>query len=125
MDERFESAALHPRDDGWYALVTAPRPGSASLGKAVKLFAAVAIALIALNSYAPGSPTIVERVLASAIVASLAVPVWLWISGADLSIPFMPLMTRVFAYYFALPLFLLRHFAVALFIPPVPEHYVT
>ena len=121
MAEPFES---RPGDE-WYALVSVPRPGSASLGKAVMLAASIAIALIALNFYAPGSPTLLERAFASAILASLALPVWLWISGSDPTIPFMPFLTLVFAYYFALPVFLLRKFATALFKPPVPEYYIT
>ncbi len=89
MAEQFES---RPGDD-WYALVSVPRPGSASLGKAVTLAASIIIVLIALNLYAPGSPTVLERAFASAILASLALPVWLWMSGADPTIPFMPFLT--------------------------------
>lgn len=124
MAELFETATPHPGDE-WYALVSVPRPGSASLGKALTLAASVALALFALNLYAPGSPTILERAFASAILASLALPVWLWMSGADRTIPFMPFLTLVFVYYFALPVFLLRKFATGLFKPPVPEHYIT
>src|ERR1700722_18348113 len=113
MAEPLESAAPH-RGDEWYALVSVPRPGSASLGNFLKLVGSIALALIALNLYAPGSPTILERALASAILASIALPVWLWMSGADPSIPFMPFLTLVFCYYFALPVFLLRKFAVGL-----------
>jgi hypothetical protein len=124
MAERFEPAAMNPGAE-WYARVAVPRPGSATLGKAVKLAASIVIALIALNLYALGSPTLLQRVYASAILASLALPVWLWMSGADRTIPFMPFLTLVFAYYFALPVFLLREFATGLFKPPVPEHYIT
>jgi hypothetical protein len=125
MAERLESTATLPPDDEWYARVTALRPGSASLAKAVKLVAAVAIGLVALNFFAPGSPTILERVFASVILASIALPVWLWMSGADPTIPFMPFLTLVFAYYFALPVFLMKKFATGLFRPPIPEHYIT
>jgi hypothetical protein len=125
MAERFESAPLHPPDGEWYARITTPRPGSASLGKALKLFAAVAIALIALNLYAPAPPTIIERIFASAILASLALPVWLWMSGADRTIPFMPFLTLIFAYYYALPVFLLKQYATGLFKPPIAEHFIT
>ena len=124
MAERFESAALQTGDE-WYAIVSRPRPGSATLGKLLKLAASVVVGLIALNLYAPGSPTILERAFASAMVASLALPVWLWMSGADRTIPFMPFLTLVFVYYFALPVFLLRKFAVEMFKPPVPDHYIT
>jgi hypothetical protein len=124
MAERFEWAA-HPRDDDWYALVTVPSPGSASLGKALKLIAGIAIALIALNLYAPAPPTILERVFASAILASLALPVWLWMSGVDRAIPFMPFLTLLFAYFYALPVFLLRQYAVGLFRPPVAGNFIT
>src|SRR5258707_10010201 len=124
MAEQFEPAATHPGDE-WYALVSVPRPGSASLGKAVKLAISVVVALIALHLYALGSPTLLERTFASAILASLALPGWLWMSRADRKIPFMPFLTLVFAYYFALPVFLLRKFATELFKPPVPEHYIT
>jgi len=123
LSKQFESTAQHSSDD-WYALVSTPRPGSSSLGQAMKLAAWVAVALIALNLFAPGAPTLLERVFASAILASLALPVWLWMSGADRSIPFMPFLTMVFAYYFALPLFLLRKFAVGMFKPPIPSHYI-
>ncbi|MGD0671135.1 MAG: hypothetical protein ABSB13_03595 [Candidatus Binatus sp.] len=125
MAERFESAAPHPLHDEWYARITTPKPGSASPGKALKLLAAFAIALIALNLYAPGAPTILERVFASAILASLALPVWLWMSGADRTIPFMPFLTLNFTYYYALPVFLLRHYVIGLFKPPVAAHFIT
>ena len=124
MAERLESAAPHPGDD-WYALVSVPRPGSASLGKFLKLVGSIAVGLIALNLYAPGAPTILERAFASAILASIALPVWLWMSGADPTIPFMPFLSLVFAYYYALPVFLLKKFAVGLFKPPIPEYYIT
>jgi hypothetical protein len=124
MAEQFDSAATRAGDE-WYALVSVPRPGSASFGKAVTLAGSVVIALIALNLYAPGSPTLLQRAFASAILASLALPVWLWMSGADRTIPFMPFLTLVFAYYFALPVFLLKKFATGMFKPPVPEHYIT
>jgi hypothetical protein len=125
MAERFESAAPRAPDDERYARITAPRPGSAGLGKALKLFAAVAIALIALNLYAPAPPTILERVFASAILASIALPVWLWMSGVDRTIPFMPFLTLIFAYYYALPVFLLKQYITGLFRPPVAEHFIT
>src|SRR5208283_1862342 len=125
MAEGFESAAPHPPDDQWYARITAPRPGSASLGKVLKLLAAVAIALIALNLCAPAPPTMLERVFASAIIGSLALPVWLWMSGADRTIPFMPFLTLMFIYSYALPVFLLRHYVVGLFRPPIAEHFIT
>lgn len=115
---------MHPGDE-WYELVSVPRPGSVSFGKAVTLACSVVIALIALNLYAPGSPTLLQRAFASAILASLALPVWLWMSGADRTIPFMPFLTLVFAYYFALPVFLLKKFATGMFKAPVPEHYIT
>ena len=124
MAEQFESPAQYP-DSEWYALVSTPRPGSSSLGKAVKLFGSFAVVLVALNFYAPGAPTILERAYASAILASVAISVWLWMSGADPTIPFMPFLTLVFAYYFALPVFLLRKFTTGLFKAPVPEHYIT
>ena len=123
MAEGFETSAPYPADD-WYAIVSRPRPGSASLGQAVKLAASVVVVLMALNLYAPGSPTLLERVVASAIIASLALPVWLWLSGADPTIPFVPFLTMVFVYYFALPVFLLRHYAVDMFRPPIPAHYI-
>jgi hypothetical protein len=115
---------MHPGDE-WYELVSVPRPGSVSFGKAVTLACSVVIALIALNLYAPGSLTLLQRAFASAILASLALPVWLWMSGADRTIPFMPFLTLVFAYYFALPVFLLKKFATGMFKAPVPEHYIT
>jgi hypothetical protein len=125
MTEGFESAAPHPHDDDWYALVTEPRPGSASLGKALKLLAATAIVLIALNLYAPAAPTILQRVFASAILASLALPVWLWMSGVDRAIPFMPFLTLIFTYFYALPAFLLSKYTTGLFGRPVGDDFIT
>jgi hypothetical protein len=55
----------------------------------------------------------------------VALPVWLWMSGADRSIPFMPFATLIFAYYFALPVFLLKRYATGLFSATIPEHYIT
>lgn len=125
MAERFEASPQDAREVDWYALVTQPTPGSATLGKAVKLFGASAIVLIALNLYAPGSPTILERVLASAILASAALPVWLWMRCTDRTIPFMPFLTLIFAYYFALPVFLLKRYVTGLFNPGISEHFIT
>ncbi|MGB8411460.1 MAG: hypothetical protein WCE23_01415 [Candidatus Binatus sp.] len=125
MAERFESAAPHPPHGEWYARITTIRPGSASPGEALKLLAAFAIALIALNLYAPGAPTILERIFASAIIASLALPTWLWMSGADRTIPFMPFLTLMFIYSYALPVFLLRQYMTGLFRPPIAGHFIT
>ncbi len=123
MAEQLESAATYQPDNDWYARVAAPRP-SASLGKLLKLAGSITAVLIALNVYAPAPPTILERVFASAIVASIGLPLWIWMSGADRTIPFMPFLTLVFAYYFAIPVFLLRQYAVAMFKPPIPDHYI-
>jgi hypothetical protein len=125
MAERFESVGQDANEVDWYALVTEPRPGSAGLDKALKLFGAFAIALVALNLYAIGSPTILERALASAILASAALPVWLWMRGIDRTIPFMPFLTLIFAYYFALPVFLLKRYATGLFKPGISDHFIT
>ncbi len=123
MAEALEAGPPQPGDE-WYVLVSLPRPGSATLGNALMLAASVVVALVALNLWAPAPPTILERIFASAIVASIALPVWLWMSGADRTIPFMPFLTLVFAYYFALPVFLLRQYAVGMFKPPVPAPYI-
>ena len=125
MDDRLELAAPHPPDDEWYTRVSTPAPGSVTFRAAAKLCASVVIGLIALNLYAPGSPTLLERLFASAILASVALPVWLWMSGADRSIPFMPFLTLIFAYYFAMPMFLLRTFSTGLLKAAVPGHYIT
>ena len=125
IGDQFESAPARPARDEWYERVSTTRPGSATLGKALKLIGSIVVALIALNLYAPASPTLLERVFASAMVASVALPVWLWMSGADPTIPFMPFLTLVFVYYFALPVFLMTKFVVGLFKSPVPEYYVT
>ncbi|MGA6973995.1 MAG: hypothetical protein WBY93_20375 [Candidatus Binatus sp.] len=124
MDERIELTANPPNDE-WYARVSTPRPGSANFNAAAKLGASVVIGLIALNLYAPGSPTFLERLFASAILASVALPVWLWMSGADRSIPFMPFMTLIFAYYYSMPMFVLRTYSTGLLKAAVPTHYIT
>jgi len=125
MDERVELVALNPPGGEWYARVATPAPVSTSLGAAARLFASVVIGLLLLNLYAPGSPTLLERLFASAILASVALPVWLWMSGADRSIPFMPFMTLIFAYYYSMPMFLLRTYSTGLLKAAVPGHYIT
>ena len=62
--------------ENWYALLTkraASRPG----GKAFWLGPA-ALVLI-LNLYAPAEPTVIERVLASAIILVAFGSIWRWI----------------------------------------------
>ena len=116
------SSALN---DEWYARVSTRKPGAGGLRQAVKLGATIVVVLLALNLYAPAPPTLWQRIFASAIIASVALPVWLWMSGADRSIPFMPFTALIFTYYFAVPVFLLKRYATGLFSPTIPEPYIT
>ncbi len=118
------ASAVAPNGE-WYARVSTLKPGAGGLRQGVKLGATIAVALIALNLYAPAPPTLWQRIFASAIIASVALPVWLWMSGADRSIPFMPFATLIFAYYFALPVFLLKRYATGLFTATIPAPYIT
>ena len=109
----------------WYSIVAIPAPGSAGSAAALKPGVSVVIGLILLNYFAPGELTFLERLFASAMLASIALPLWLWMSGAERSIPFMTFLTLIFAYYFALPVFLLRRFAVGIFKPTTPPEFIT
>lgn len=124
MAESYEYLAAPPPDGEWYARIVEVHPGAAGLRHALILVLTVGVSLVALNLYAPAHPSLAERVFASAILASVALPVWLWMCGVDRMIPFMPFVSLMFAYYFALPVFLLKRYATGLFRETIPEHYI-
>ena len=80
--------------------------------------------IFALNLFGSANPTIQERALASLIIVACAVPSWLWLSGHDRALPFMPFFGMVFTVYYAAPLFLLRDYTTAWSASPMPHAYV-
>jgi hypothetical protein len=67
--------------------------------------------LLGLNLYAPAQPTPVERALASLVIVASSIPVWRWLSGRDVGIPFLAFFGVIYAGYYGLPIFLLERYA--------------
>ena len=69
-----------------------------------------ACAILALNLHAPANPTLVQRGLASLLLAGCALPTLLWASSRQWHHAFMPLLGSTYAASFALPIFLRSEF---------------
>ena len=100
--------------ENWYALLTkraASRPG----GKAFWL--GLAALVLILNLYAPAEPTVIERVLASAIILVAFGSIWRWIyrGGGGPEFGFLPVVLIVYALEYALPIFTLKVYSMELF----------
>jgi hypothetical protein len=80
------------------------------------------IGLLSLNLYAPGKPTIIERVLASFIIVGASVPAFLWLSGRERGIPLLTYFGGIYSVYYALPIFLLEQYSRAYYIPRIIPH---
>lgn len=74
---------------------------------------ATAATLVAANAYAPGQPTINQRLLASMIVVLAVLPAWLWLRGRDLAVPFLPAFAAIYALYYAMAVFLRERYTLA------------
>lgn len=78
------------------------------------MFAAVialmAGAVVALNLYAPAEPTLLQRVLASLLIALCALPSILWAAKKPWRHSLMPYVGVLYATYFAAPIFVRRNF---------------
>lgn len=109
---------------GLYKFVTAPPLEKLRGHHQLRALTFLLLLIVSLNFYAPGSLTLEERILGSAMIASLAVPVWLWKIGFDRSIPFLAMVQLVYIYYFALPVFLLNRFAFAAFMPSIAPQLI-
>lgn len=81
--------------------------------------------LIVLNLYAPARPTVLERGLASAIIALAALPLFMWRLGIDRNIPFMPFVAGVFMAQFALPIFILERYSQGAFGAVLSDEAIT
>src|SRR5262245_57691954 len=74
------------------------------------LVLAICLGLVFLNFWAPAEPTILERLLACAIIIMSAVPAWLWASRRTGS-PIMLFFGALYALYYGLPVLSLEHYA--------------
>ena len=95
----------------------------ATFDSASRMFAVVSgtvvAAIVVLNLYAPASPTLAERALASALLALCAVPSLMWASKREWNHSFMPYVGVLYATYFATPVFLRQDFFGSWFSRPL------
>ena len=99
-------------------------PGIATaFDSASRMFAVVSgvvvAAIVVLNLYAPASPTLAARALASLLVAICAVPSLMWASKREWNHSFMPYVGVLYATYFATPIFLRQDFFGSWFSRPL------
>lgn len=87
-----------------------------------KFLGLLAAGLLCLNLYAPASPTLIERVLASAIIIVTSIPLFLWLSGKERRLPFLIFFGGIYSIYYALPIFLLNKFSRAYYINTIIPH---
>lgn len=95
----------------------------ATFDSASRMFAVVSAvvvaAIVVLNLYAPASPTLAERALASLLIALCAVPSFMWASKREWYHSFMPYVGILYATYFAMPVFLRQDFFGSWFSRPL------
>jgi hypothetical protein len=84
----------------------------------------VAGIIIALNLYAPAEPSLLVRVLGSAIILVSAFAIWLWTVGYDRYTAFVPILTVIYSIHFALPVFTFMAYIFSLGGEVVGEVYV-
>ncbi|MBT9175134.1 MAG: hypothetical protein DDT22_00808 [candidate division WS2 bacterium] len=70
------------------------------------------LVIIGLNVFAPGEPTIFQRLLASLILVLGFVPAFTYIKRNESGIPFLPLLGVIYSIYYALPIFTLEEYAI-------------
>ncbi len=114
-----------PLDADWHRILTSSAPGSFSLTRQFAMLGGLGALIILLNLNAPAQLTAAQRLLASAIIALAAVPVWLWRSGIDRSIPFLPFIAIVFAGYYAVPMFFVKRLTIGLVPKALPDELVS
>ena len=86
------------------------------------VFGLVVVAVVALNLYAPASPTLAQRSLASLLVVLCAVPSLMWASKRQWDHSLMPYVGVMYATYFATPVFLREDFFGSWFSRPLVAH---
>ena len=95
----------------------------ATFDSASRMFAVVSglvvAAVVALNLYAPASPSLAQRSLASLLVVLCAVPSLMWASKRRWDHSLMPYVGVMYATYFAMPVFLRQDFFGAWFSRPL------
>lgn len=117
LNSSIAAPRAHPATQ-WYQLVRGP--GGRVARRPITFWALGLLALsAALHLYAPGAPTLLQRLLASLIIIAAAVPTFLWLRGREPGVPFMPFWGLVYAGYYAVPVFLLERFSRAYYLSEV------
>ncbi|HYB92374.1 MAG TPA: hypothetical protein VEC38_15160 [Candidatus Binataceae bacterium] len=110
--------------EDWYERLSSPRPGSLGPLQQIRTFGLLALLIAGLNFYAPAEPGFTVRIFASLIVATAALPVWLWNAGFDRTFPLMPFLSALYALIFAVPVFLLHRYSTGGFSATIGPQYI-
>ncbi len=118
-------AAAEPTlPDDWYAIVTRPYGAALSPLHGLRRLCALALIVGALNWFASPALSLSERILASMIIASATIPIWLQMRAIDRQLPFMSFYALIFAAFYSIPLFLLRRFGLDIFSKEISHTYI-
>jgi hypothetical protein len=109
---------------GWYERISQPRRANLSPLGHVRRLAVLTLVLVGLNLYAPANPPFEVRLYGTLILATVALPVWLWNLGIDPLNPSLSFVCLIYAYYYALPVFLLSRYAIDLGHPTISTGYI-
>lgn len=85
------------------------------------IIALMAGAVVALNLYAPAEPTLLQRGLASLLIALCALPSILWAAKKPWRHSLMPYVGVLYATYFAAPIFVRRSFFGSWYASPLVD----
>ncbi|MGH7907431.1 MAG: hypothetical protein ACREP6_12480, partial [Candidatus Binataceae bacterium] len=91
------------------------------LGKRCVFLAAIVSSLALGNWYAPAHPSLELRIAASLTLIAAAAPTWLWLTGRDASVPFMPFFAMLYGCYYFVPLFILSAYRISGFGKWIPD----
>src|SRR5262249_40646465 len=116
MSRNASSAAVsssYDKGDSWFGSGGVSRKGilPARINRSRFLVIAICLGLVFLNLWAPAEPTILERLLACAIIIVSAVPAWLWASRRTTGSPIMLFFGAIYGLYYGLPVLSVEHYA--------------
>jgi hypothetical protein len=97
-------------DEDWYGIVIGCDAKPFRIGSRLRLIVIAAASIAALN--------------AQRSYYGRTSPIWLRMDRLDRSIPFMPFIAVFYAFYYAVPVFLLRKFSTDMFKNPLPDHAI-
>jgi hypothetical protein len=81
-------------------------------------------AIAVLNFFAMSQLTVIERIFASALVAVPIVPLELWLSGTDKTVPVMPFYAFIYALMFGISTFLVDKLSTGIFGNPIGDRAI-